>query len=36
MRGAVEVYREGSEGYWSPIADRRIVEMEVELAAIKR
>ncbi len=35
MRGAVDAYQQAGEGYWLPIAQRRLAEMEVELAEIK-
>jgi Tetratricopeptide repeat len=35
MRGAVDAYQQVGEGYWLPIAQRRIAEMEAELAEMK-
>jgi hypothetical protein len=35
MRGAVDAYQQAGEGYWLPIAQRRIAEMEAELAEMK-
>ena len=35
MRGAVEVYQQAGEGYWLPIAQRRVAEMEAELAEMQ-
>ena len=33
MRDAAEVYREGGNSYWLPVAERRIAAMEAALAA---
>jgi len=33
MRDAAEVYREGGNSYWLPIAEKRIAEIEADLAA---
>jgi hypothetical protein len=35
MRGAVDAYQQAGEGYWLPIAQRRIAKMEAELAEMK-
>jgi hypothetical protein len=35
MRGAVDAYQKAGEGYWLPIAQRRLAEMEAELAEMK-
>ena len=35
MRGAVEVYQQAGEGYWLPIARRRVAELEAELAEMQ-
>ena len=35
LRSAVETYDQAGEGYWLPIAQRRIAEMEAELAEMK-
>ena len=35
MRGAAEVYREGGNTYWLPIAEDSIRRMEAELAALR-
>jgi hypothetical protein len=35
MRGAVDVYQQAGEGYWLPIARRRVAEMEAELAEMQ-
>ena len=35
MRGAVDAYQQAGEGYWLPIAQRRIAEMEAELAEMR-
>ena len=35
MRGAVEVYQQAGEGYWLPIAQRRVAELEAELAEMQ-
>jgi Tetratricopeptide repeat len=35
MRGAVDAYQQAGEGYWLPIAQRRMAEMEAELAAMR-
>src|ERR1700734_3105063 len=32
MRGAVEVYQQAGEGYWLPIAQRRVMELQAKLA----
>jgi tetratricopeptide (TPR) repeat protein len=34
-RGAVEVYQEAGEGFYLPIAQRRVADMEAELAEMK-
>ena len=36
MRGAIEVYQEAEEGYWLPIAQQRVNEMEAELVELQR
>jgi hypothetical protein len=36
MRGAVEVYQQVGEGYWLPIAQARLTEMQAELIELKR
>jgi len=36
MRGAVDAFEQAWEGYWLPIAQRRIAEMQAELAELKR
>ena len=35
MRGAVDAYQQAGEGYWLPIAQRRVAEMEAELAEMQ-
>ena len=35
MRDAAQVYREGGNGYWLPVAERRIGEMEAAFAGMK-
>ncbi len=34
-RGAVEAYQQAGEGYWLPIAQKRVTKMQAELAALK-
>ena len=36
MRGAVEAFQQAGEGYWLPIAQKRVTEMQAELAELKR
>ena len=36
MRGAVEAYQQAGEGYWLPIAQQRVTEMQAELVELKR
>jgi hypothetical protein len=36
MRNAVEVYQQGGVSYWLPIGQRRVAEMEVDLADLRR
>jgi len=36
MRGGVEIYQQGGENYWIPIAKSRVSEMEAELVKLKR
>ena len=36
MRGAVEIYQQGGENHWLPIAKSRISEMEAKLIKLKR
>jgi tetratricopeptide (TPR) repeat protein len=35
MRGALDAYQQAGEGHWLPIAQRRVAEMEAELAEMK-
>jgi hypothetical protein len=35
MRSAVEVYQQGGVNYWLPIGQRRVIEMEAELLALR-
>jgi hypothetical protein len=35
MRDAAEVYREGGNTYWLPIAERRIRDIDAQLAAMR-
>ena len=35
MRGAVEAYQQAGEGYWLPIAQKRVTVMQAELAALR-
>jgi tetratricopeptide (TPR) repeat protein len=35
MRGALDAYQQAGEGYWLPIAQRRVAEMEADLAEMK-
>jgi hypothetical protein len=35
MSGAVEVYQLAGEGYWLPIAQERLAEMQTKLAELK-
>jgi hypothetical protein len=35
MRGAVDAYQQAGEGYWLPIAQRRLAGMEAELAEMR-
>ena len=36
MRGAVEAYQQAGEGYWLPIAQKRVTEVRAELAKLQR
>ena len=36
MRSAVEVYQQGNETYWLPIAQGRVTEIEAELVELQR
>jgi hypothetical protein len=36
MRDAVEVYQQARSGYWLPIAQKRVAEMQAEMAELKR
>ena len=36
MRSAVEHYQQAGEGYWLPIAQKRVTEMQAELNELKR
>ena len=36
LRGAVEAYQQAGEGYWLPIAQKRVTEMQAELIELKR
>jgi tetratricopeptide (TPR) repeat protein len=36
MSGAAETYQQAGEGYWLPIAQKRVTEMQAELAELKR
>ena len=36
MSGAVEAYQQAGEGYWLPIAQQRVTEMQAKLAKLKR
>jgi tetratricopeptide (TPR) repeat protein len=36
MRGAVEVYQQGEESFWLPVAQSRVKEMEAELVGLQR
>ena len=35
MRGAADAYQQAGEGYWLPIAQRRVAEMQAELAEMR-
>ena len=35
MSEAVEAYQQAGEGYWLPIAQKRVTEMQAELAALR-
>jgi hypothetical protein len=34
MRDAVEAYQQADEGYWLPIAQKRVAQMQAELAEL--
>ena len=36
MCDAVEVYQQAGAGHWLPIAQKRVAEMQAELAELKR
>ena len=36
MSGAVEAYQKAGEGYWLPIAQQRVTEMQGEWVELKR
>ena len=35
MRSAEDGYQQAGEGYWLPIAQKRVTEMQAELAALR-
>jgi hypothetical protein len=36
MRGAVEAYQQARESHWLPIAQKRVMEMQAEMAELSR